>query len=425
MVITEEMNDRLTRVGPGTPMGEVFRRYWIPALLSEEIREPDGPPVRVRLLGEDLVAFRDSDGEVGLVSAYCAHRRGPLFFGRNEENGLRCVYHGWKYDRTGQCVDLPSEPTFSRLIEHAKIRAYPTYEKGGAVFTYMGPTEATPPQPDYEWMRVPPTHCHITKSGEHCNFLQGIEGGVDTIHTTFLHRNDLSRVTPLRMIPNLEVETTDYGFRYGAVRNLSEEQSYVRLNLFMMPNQQVRPTLFDLAKYDGTPAKFPSIEGHIWVPMDDETTMVYNWHYAATDAPWMTHEGMIAVETTSGRGEDDFIPGTYWMKRNLANDYLVDREVQRDKTFTGIKGVNTQDYAVQEGMGAITRRDLELLGTSDKAVVAARELFIEALDDVEAGRSPRGSHPDAYRDVRAGEALIPRGLSWQESTKHLTESFWE
>src|SRR5580658_9790204 len=169
MHITEEMNERLTRVGPGTPMGEVFRRYWIPACLSEEIPEPDCPPIRVRMLCEDLVAFRDSSGEVGLVEAYCAHRRAPLFFGRNEECGLRCVYHGWKFDVDGACVDLPSEPADSPLKQGAAIKAYPAVERGGMVWAYLGPPRLRPPEPDYEWTRAPATHRAVSKTLQSSN----------------------------------------------------------------------------------------------------------------------------------------------------------------------------------------------------------------------------------------------------------------
>src|SRR5580704_11131451 len=156
-------NERLTRVGPGTPMGNLFRRYWIPALLTEEVLEPDGPPVRVRLLGEDLVAFRDSEGVVGLISAFCPHRRAPLFFGRNEECGLRCVYHGWKFDRNGVCVDMPSEPPDSLFKTKVTVGAYPTHEAGGIVWTYMGPPELRPQPPDSELLRAPATHRHVSK----------------------------------------------------------------------------------------------------------------------------------------------------------------------------------------------------------------------------------------------------------------------
>ena len=283
MRITKELNERLTRVGPGTPMGEVFRRYWMPAALSEELPEPDGAPVRVRLLGEDLVAFRDTSGEVGLVDAYCAHRRAPLFYARNEECGLRCVYHGWKFDTLGNCVDMPSEPPYSRFRLRVSITAYPTYEAGGVLWAYLGPRERMPAPPDYEWMRAPETHRRVSKTGEGCNFLQAIEGGIDTAHSSFAHNNDIGNTRLLRSRdthPRLEVDRRAHGFTYASIRNVSDEQTYLRVYQFIMPFQQSRGGLVD---WEGNVAKLPSIHGHLWVPIDDEHTFVYNWMYAADD----------------------------------------------------------------------------------------------------------------------------------------------
>src|SRR6202041_3582442 len=168
-MLKPEDNERLTRVGAGTPCGELFRRYWQPVLLSDELPENDGPPLRVRVLGEDLIAFRDSTGNVGLVDAFCPHRRAPLFFGRNEESGLRCVYHGWKFDRAGACVDMPSEPPDSLFKTKVAVASYPTWEGGGIVWTYMGPAASAPPPPDYEIVRVPPSHRVASKTFEDCN----------------------------------------------------------------------------------------------------------------------------------------------------------------------------------------------------------------------------------------------------------------
>jgi nitrite reductase/ring-hydroxylating ferredoxin subunit len=179
-MLSHEQNERLVRVGRGTPAGELFRRYWQPACLSQEVPIPDGAPIRVRLLGEDLVCFRDTNGRVGLVDAFCPHRRAPLFFGRNEECGLRCVYHGWKFDVGGACGDLPSEPLESRMKSNVKITAYPTAEKAGIVWAYLGPPDLIPPLPDYEWMRAPTTHGFVSKTYEECNYLQALEGGLSS-----------------------------------------------------------------------------------------------------------------------------------------------------------------------------------------------------------------------------------------------------
>src|SRR5579871_1356736 len=241
-MLTSEENARLTRVGPGTPMGVLMRRYWQPACLSSELPENDGAPIRVRLLGEDLIAFRDSEGKVGLVDAYCPHRRAPMFFGRNEECGLRCVYHGWKFDREGNCVDMPSEPPDSLFKTKVKIEAYPTFEAAGAVWCYMGPPEQQPPVPDYEWMRAPATHRHLSKTFEEANWLQALEGGLDTAHSSFLHNMDLNNRAYLRnadTAPLLEVDKTDYGFRYAGIRSAGE-RNYVRVYHYIMPAQQCR-----------------------------------------------------------------------------------------------------------------------------------------------------------------------------------------
>jgi phthalate 4,5-dioxygenase oxygenase subunit len=424
MHITPELNERLTQVSAGTPMGEVMRRYWIPACLSEELPEPDGEPVRVRLLGEDLVAFRDSAGEIGLVEAYCAHRRAPLFFGRNEECGLRCVYHGWKFDVQGSCVDMPSEPPYSKFRLRVAIKAYPTYEAGGVVWTYMGPTPEMPAPPNFEWLRAPETHRRVSKTGEHCNYLQGIEGGIDTSHSSFAHNNDITNKRLLRNLdthPLLEVDVLDHGFRYGSIRNVSEDQSYIRVYQFIMPNQQMRAGLVDA---EGKKKELPCLDGHIWVPIDDENTFVYNWKYAASDATPISTEVWRKAEHWGGRDIVDRIPGTYWLKQNPSNDYLVDREMQRTKTFTGITGLNTQDFALQEGMGGIVRRDLEALGSSDRAIQSCRELLVEAMDDVEKGVAPRGSDAETSSAIRAGEMIAPRGVPWRDATKELTETHW-
>ena len=231
-MLTAAENERVTRVGPGTPMGNVMRRYWQPAALSSELPENDGAPLRVRLLGEDLIAFRDSAGKVGLVDAFCPHRRAPMFFGRNEECGLRCVYHGWKFDRSGACVDMPSEPPDSLFKTKVTIAAYPAWEGGGIVWTYMGPPGTAPAPPDYEWMRAPATHAMVSKTFEHCNWLQAMEGGLDTAHSTFLHNNRLGDNTVLRTrdgAPRIEVEKNEYGYRYASLRNLGADGAYVRI----------------------------------------------------------------------------------------------------------------------------------------------------------------------------------------------------
>jgi phenylpropionate dioxygenase-like ring-hydroxylating dioxygenase large terminal subunit len=417
-MLKSEENERLVRVGPGTPAGELMRRYWQPALLCEELPENDCPPVRVRLLCEDLVAFRDTRGRIGLVEAYCPHRRAPLFFGRNEECGLRCVYHGWKFDTEGNCVDTPSEPAGTRMKERVKIITYPTVERGGVIWAYMGPRKHMPAPPDFEWTRAPATHCFVSKTFEECNYLQALEGGLDTSHASFAHNNHLGNTTTLRNVdtsPRTDVEPTDYGYRYISTRNAGENRRYVRVYHYVMPNQQMRgafaPLLTDKGSED--PYAIPKSDGHLWVPIDDEHTMVYNWACGRDESTPLSQEFRDRWETWAGRGPDDLIPGTYKLKRNRSNDYLIDRRIQKTQTFTGIEGINTQDYALQEGMGPIVDRSKEHLGTSDKAIVILRRLMLEAIRAVERGEEPPGLDPQSHRNIRPYDAVITGNTPWQ------------
>ena len=190
-MLTREKNDLLTQTGPGTPMGDLFRCFWHPALLAEELPEPDCPPVRVQLLSERLIAFRDSEGRLGLIDEFCAHRCVSLWFGRNEESGLRCPYHGWKYDVFGNCVDVPSEanPEFRHQI---RLKSYPMVEKGGVLWAYMGAPERKPPLPEYEFCTVRPERRFVSKRLQECNWLQAMEGGIDSSHVSFLHSGALN-----------------------------------------------------------------------------------------------------------------------------------------------------------------------------------------------------------------------------------------
>jgi nitrite reductase/ring-hydroxylating ferredoxin subunit len=406
-------NERITRVGAGTPMGDVMRCYWQPAALSSELPEPDGAPLRVRLLGEDLIAFRDTRGSVGLVSAYCPHRRAPMFFGRNEDYGLRCVYHGWKFNVTGACVDMPSEPADSLFKTKMSIPSYPVWEGGGIVWAYLGARETMPGPPDFEFMRAPDSHRFISKTFEECNWLQALEGGLDTSHSSFLHSPKLNDKTQPRnadTAPRLEVEKTDYGFRYAGIRSVGM-QNYVRLYQYVLPAQQMRGWVLG---WDGKMQDIPTLHGHIWVPIDDERTWVFNWLYSYDPAIPVTPEHALDLERRDGRHPDELLPG-FRPKRNKANDYMIDRESQRYQTPTGILGVNTQDYAMQEGMGPIVDRSREHLGTSDRAIIATRQLLMETVDQVEQGILPRGTAPETYRSVRAVDLFVPREVRWQDA----------
>jgi nitrite reductase/ring-hydroxylating ferredoxin subunit len=424
-MLKPEENERLVRVGPGTPGGNLFRRYWLPALLSEELPEPDCPPVRVRILGEDLIAFRATDGSVGLVDAFCPHRRAPMFFGRNEECGLRCVYHGWKFDTSGACVDMPSEPPDSLFKSKVTILAYPTWEGGGMVWTYMGPREQMPAPPDYEWLRVPATHRFVSKTFEHANYLQGLEGGLDTAHSSFAHNERLGDPNWIRnrdTHPKLEVEKTSYGFRYASTRDLGEDGLYVRAYHYIMPAQQLRGNVTDWV--GGGRSKVPKLDGHIWVPIDDEHTWVYNMMYGYDESVPISPEFAWEDEARFGRGKDDLIPGTYKLKANLSNDYFIDRQKQKTKTYTGIKGINTQDYALQEGMGPIVDRSKERLGTSDRAIIVTRQLLLEGTNAAEKGEMPRGVDPQTHRAVRAYDCVIARDQDWRTAFEKELVAKW-
>ena len=423
-MLKQEDNDRITRVGAGTPGGELFRRYWLPALLTEELPEPDGAPVRVRLLGEDLLAFRDTNGRVGLVDAYCPHRLAPLFYGRNEECGLRCVYHGWKFDVDGNCTDLPTEAPDSRMKNNVKLRSYPTVEKGGIVWTYMGKPETMPEPPDYEWLRVPPEHYLVNKNFTACNYLQALEGGLDTAHSSYLHNNKLGSNVPLRNrdgAPTLEVEKTGYGYRYISDRNIGDGERYVRVYHYVMPSIQLRG---NITSRMGGPAEVPKIDGHVWVPVDDETTCIYNFAYAYDKSTVFTPQWRAHIDEDYGRAKDDFIPGTYWLRRNASNDYLIDRQVQKTQTYTGIKGINTQDFALQEGMGKIVDRSREILGSTDRAIVTMRRMMLDATRAVEQGDAPPGSTPESHRDIRAHDGNVPVGGDWREVFAEAIRTKW-
>jgi phenylpropionate dioxygenase-like ring-hydroxylating dioxygenase large terminal subunit len=437
-MLTSEQNETLTRVGPGTAAGRLMRRYWVPALLSWELAEPDCPPVEVRLLGEDLVAFRATDGSVGLVSAYCAHRRVSLFWGRNEENGLRCVYHGWKFDVAGACVDMPSEPATSNFKERVRIPAYPTYEAGGVVWAYMGPPEKQPAPPLFEWTQVPAAQRGLSKVWEECNWLQALEGGIDSSHSNFLHggrppglryddNDPRGRANNYSTAPTLEVVPTDYGYSYAGIRDMGAEgTNHVRGYHLVLPWNQLRST------------GAGRIAGHMWVPIDDYNTMVYNWHYvfdpelagrsrsrrgeeetartAANANPLWYRDAHLPLGAGNDFGIDVDPDNGFRSVRNRANRYLIDRHVQKTQTYTGITGINTQDRAVQESMGAIADRSLERLGTTDRAIIAARRFLLQAIENLDEGLDPPGVAPTYYK-LRAIEKVLPKDVHWFAAMK--------
>ncbi|MBX9757164.1 MAG: aromatic ring-hydroxylating dioxygenase subunit alpha [Beijerinckiaceae bacterium] len=417
-----EDNERLVRVGAGTPMGNLLRRYWQPLLLSGELGPADSAPVRARILGEDLIVFRATDGSVGIVDAFCPHRRAPMFYGRNEENGLRCVYHGWKFNTKGHCVDLPNAPEGERIRGDVRINAYPAVDLGGAIWVYMGPAEKIPPLPDYEWVRMPASHKHISKTYQESNFLQALEGGLDTSHSSFLHNETIGvdTVRNLDRSPRLEVRPTDYGYSYTSYRKVSEDQQYVRVYQYVMPCQQIRGHIADDF---GNRKELACISGHVWVPVDDYATYTWNFLYAADDKVPFTPEYAEADEARRGGGHDDIIPGTFRLKRNLSNDHKIDRELQK-KTYTGIIGINTQDIALQEGMGPIVDRSKEYLVSSDRAIVTMRRMLLDAMTSVENGDDPPALKSESIGKVRGHDGLVPADEDWRTALAHQAEAFW-
>ena len=398
-------------------MGEVLRRYWMPILLERELAERDGEPVKVQVLRERLVAFRDTNGRIGLLDEFCPHRRVSLWLGRNEECGLRCVYHGWKFDADGNCVEQMNEPGENSFAEKVRIKHYPTLELGGIIWTYLGAPEHTPPPPCFEFARVPASHRHVSKVIEECNWLQALEGGIDTSHAPILHRalraggahpgidprSPFVRGGP----PMLEVDLTDYGYRYAGVRKMPEGGKYVRAYHYVMPYTQLRPASLFGASLSSSPND--AGPGHFWIPMDDHTCTVWNFMYSL-DAP-LTDEQRR--EYGNGNGPDHVDQSTFRAVRNARNKWGIDRQIQKTETFSGIEGVNTQDRAVQESMGPIVDRSQEYLGPADKAIIAMRRLLLEAVKTVQAGGAPPATNTSYYQ-LRAVERIIPDGTDWRE-----------
>lgn len=417
-MLTHELNELVVRTGPGTPMGELLRRYWVPALLSTEVSEPDCPPVRVQLMGERLIAFRDTLGRVGLLDELCSHRTASLFFGRNEDCGLRCSYHGWKYDIEGRCVDMPSEPEGSRFKDKIRHTAYPCVERGGVVWAYMGPADLMPTQPELEWALLPDTHRFVSKRIQDSNYLQAMEGGIDSSHVSFAHRYNMDddpmhrgteglKYLKADTRPKFEVAESDGGLVIGARRTVDAERYYWRVTQWIMPWFTIIPPF-------GT---HNPLGAHAWVPIDDEHCWAWsiNYHPARplTDTELSSmHEGEgIHVK---------YVPGTFRPLANADNDYLIDRQAQRDrKTFSGVKGIAMQDASLQDSMGPIVDRTKERLGTSDAAIILARRRLIAAvrLLQEQGADAVLPGLASAHQRVRSTSLILPTGIPFQEGAR--------
>jgi phthalate 4,5-dioxygenase len=425
-------NELLCRVGPGTPMGKVFREYWIPAVRSDELPSPDCPPLRVKLLGEDLIGFRSTSGAAGLIQNSCPHRGASLFFGRNEEEGLRCVYHGWKWDVSGACVDMPSEPAESNFKSKVRANAYRTQERNGIIWAYMGPREVPPPLPDMEAniMNTEPEQISILQ--RRCNWMQGLEGELDTIHAAFLHagasRYEDQEPKSLsyyhykeRANARFVVRDTDFGTAYGAYRPAEADTNYWRIGYAFFP--------FYAMQAAGEMG--PAVKMNAYVPMDDDHTLQWEIYYN-TDGPSRPLRAAPINRTSepidSGRGGKYLPQTTGWydrfvLEQNLENDYLVDRQAQREwRSYSGIPGTRQQDMAVTETMGPIYNRSREHLGTSDSMIIRTRRRWIAVArafgeHDI---LPPNVDDPRVYR-LRSGETILPRSADWWDGSRELRE----
>jgi phthalate 4,5-dioxygenase len=418
-VLSKEDNEVLTRVGPGTPMGNLLRRYWIPACLSSEVEDPDGSPARVRLLGEDLVAFRDTDGRVGLIEEFCPHRGASLFYGRNEECGLRCTYHGWKFDVTGQCVDQRSE--LHPFAHRIKTTSYPVHESGGIIWAYLGPAGTMTPFRDFGTDSLPAGEVAAAKEIVHCNWVQSMDGDVDTAHISNLHQFDAIDDVPddgtdkpgypsgymsmrfWRHDPRAEIQVHDewHGFRYAGMRQTPNGYRHARITAYIFPASNII-------------AQIPFSTRQIFVvPADDTLTHRYNFNTQPPanprglgGPPFFTYE-KYPYEMMPRNG---IIHRTY----TRDNDYRIDRLSQKGTTYSGILDFRSQDAMATETAGPVYDRSAEHLGSTDVAVIRMHRQLLRAAKGLEAGNEPPalGGSGD-FRSIRGAEKILADGEDWR------------
>lgn len=401
-MLTKEDNELLASTKPGSPMGELFRRFWLPAVTSSEL-EADGSPIRLRILHEDLLAFRNSEGEVGIIDAFCSHRLAPLYFGRNEECGIRCPYHGWKFDVRGNCLEIPSIPKGNNETARKRValKSYPVREAGEVVWVYMGPKDQEPPFPRFESTLVANGFGHASRWLQRSNWLAGLEGELDSAHISWLHRFYSPEANPIKgggsetvddAAPDITLRETEYGFLYGARRAHASGANYWRVTQWMVP-------MFSLIPRNA--GEFSEGAGRAWVPIDDDNVMTFHFYYRV-DRPIGEEERTylasgVAFPPRLERGTvrlgeaspiDTFLP-----KANIDNDYLLDRSLQDGFNFTGIWGANEQDRALQESMGMVPGRRLvdrsrEHLVGSDEAIGRMRRRLLQMARALAEGREP-------------------------------------
>lgn len=419
-MITAEENEQLCRIGPGTVMGNFFREFWFPACLSSELAA-DGDPMRLMLLGEKLVAFRDTSGKVGIFDHRCPHRCASLFFGRNEEGGIRCAYHGWKFDTDGNTLDQPNLPDKTRFPAGVKAKAYKVHEQQGIVFIYMGSREVPPPMPELEAIMGEPNDANIALTHRACNWLQALEGDIDTSHLGFLHvggvdgerldMNDPERFTVTNKAPKINVSVMPFGSMYSAQRDGEVGEEHHRFACFVFPFWVTYPSNH----------LEENVSINAWVPLDDENTMIFNIDLTRASG---RHKVLKYADGTVVPGLArplSYLPRTTdWMGRwraasNLSNDFDIDREMQRSgESYTGIVGVPLQDQAIQESMGTIVDRTLEHLASSDRMVMVTRKILLDGAREFAAtGSLPEMvDKPELCRDARGGDIVVPVGTDW-------------
>ena len=430
-MLSHEDNELLCRVGPGTPMGELFRQYWLPAMQSAELPEPDGDQVRVKLLGEELIGFRDSNGKVGLIQNACPHRGASLFYSRNENGGIRCIYHGWKFDTSGACLDMPNEPAQSNFKDRIKATAYPTIERGGIVWTYMGPRETPPALPDLEGNMD--ENSMVYGQIRNCNWMQALEGDIDTVHFSWLHAGhvkpedavgDFMRYQVTERSPTFSVVDTDWGTSYATFSSANENENHCRMASFLMPCYTMVPQGIVMANR----------RVRAWVPMDDDHVLWFSMSAPplVPDNLNATREGVSTAGSSTG-GRDPMYPkstdwyGRFHVTAEASNDYLLNRDEWRNgKTFTGLPSVSMEDHAVTESMGTIYNRSQEHLGTSDAMIIRARNRLIQAAEALQKeGIAPPGvDDPTVYRQ-RSGALLLSKEITtgWFEATVEQRAAF--
>jgi phthalate 4,5-dioxygenase oxygenase subunit len=419
-MLTAQDNELACRVGPGTPMGELMRRHWIPAAKASEL-VADGEPVRLMLLGEKLVAFRDTQGRVGIMDHECPHRCASLFYGRNEEGGLRCIYHGWKFDVEGNCLDMANVPPHQDFKDKIHAKAYKVVERGGVIWTYMGPGKA-PELPAIAANLLPEDDVRITLFQRECNWLQGLEGDIDTSHAEFLHGgarqatdfepDDPRRFGTLTRAPEYEVMETDWGTMYGAIRPADKGQKYWRVAHFLFPFWTITPN----------DPFYQRVGMRAWVPMDDEHTMSFGISKYNPNPRQIVASQRIGLPTPG----TEYLPNTTdWYGRwrwtvNIRNDHLIDREIQRKVNYSGILGVGQQDQAITESMGPIENRTKEHLAPSDRMIQVTRRRLIDAAIKLRDENAVPATveRPSVYSEVQGGFFLAPED-------RHLWEAYQE